>query len=619
MVGVGRRGLTPPHVLGVAILVSTVIIGFLPPVAGATASSTGKQASGGAITIGLTPRVPYWIFPFEPSLDIGFPNPQLLYGQLYPPLYATSAKGIDYSQSLAYPPTWSKNNQSVTIHLKPYKWSDGTPLTPANIAFWMGLLFSEKANFGGYTPGLFPDNVATVSYSDAADTVTFNLKTSVNPAWFATDELASDVTPIPLTWDLTAPGVKGQCSSENAAAQAASCPQVYRYLISQAQDLATYATNPLWQVVDGPFKLSSYQENVSLTLVKNPSFSGAPKPSISQIHETAFTSPTALFDALQSGTSLTFAGGPMVISSTELPRAGKNAKPTTNPLAPHYVLRTLPAFAISFIAENFNGPDRALFDQLYIRQALQSLVDQATIAKVADNGYAQAENGPIPLSSTYATKSAKHNPYPFSIKNARHYLTSNGWTIPASGAAYCSKPGTGPGQCGAGIATGTKLDFRLEDYAPGAGPEIAQDFQSNAAKVGITMSLSQSSPPAFIKDLQCNIGPTAHSCPWDLFVLSGGFTQPPYPIEAAFLSSTGGANFGRYQSAEMDSIIKNATYGSTSLSAYDNYAVKQVPFLSIPMGVQIVAYAPNLQGVPSSFSATSGAFFMNEWHLTKSS
>ena len=32
--------------------------------------------------------------------------------------------------------------------------------------------------------------------------------------------------------------------------------QVLSYLESQAKDLKTYATNPLWQTVDGPWKLT---------------------------------------------------------------------------------------------------------------------------------------------------------------------------------------------------------------------------------------------------------------------------------------------------------------------------------------------------------------------------
>ena len=34
--------------------------------------------------------------------------------------------------------------------------------------------------------------------------------------------------------------------------------KIFDYLTTQAKSLSTYATNPLWQVVDGPYKLSAY-------------------------------------------------------------------------------------------------------------------------------------------------------------------------------------------------------------------------------------------------------------------------------------------------------------------------------------------------------------------------
>ena len=51
---------------------------------------------------------------------------------------------------------------------------------------------------------------------------------------------------------------------------------------TEAGDLGTYATNPLWQVVDGPFKLTAYDATDNgATVVPNPSYSG-PVKSIGQ-------------------------------------------------------------------------------------------------------------------------------------------------------------------------------------------------------------------------------------------------------------------------------------------------------------------------------------------------
>lgn len=592
-----------------------VVVIALLSAAGPGAAAAGKRIKGGVATIGML-ELPNYIFPFAPVQSVPYPNPQFLMNQLWPTLYSMNATGVDKSQSLAdYPPKWSSNDSSVTIHLKPYKWSDGTTLTPEDVAFWMGLLASEKSRYGGYVPGYFPDNVASVSYNDSADTVTFDLAHHVNPLWFDEDQLAT-LTPLPLTWDLTAPGVKGKCASEDPATQASSCPSVYTYLTSQAQDVATYATNPLWRVVDGPWKLGSFQDNVSMMLVRNESYSGPVKPALSAVRMVAYTSPTALYDALTSGTSLTAATG---LSPTNMPPAGSNGQPSTQPLSPNYTVHFEYSLALSLIFLNYASDTlNPLVKQLYIRQALQSLVDEATLTRVAYNGYASQEHGPVPLRphTQYVTATEQHDLYPFSISNARRYLTSNGWTIPSSGAAYCSNPGTGPGDCGAGVAAGTKLDFRLEYYTPGAGASVAQDLQANALKAGIVLHLSSKATPAWHNDLQCN---QIHApCPWDLFVLTGGVSVGPYPTGERLLVPGAFGNPGLYNSAEMSALINRSITTDSSISAYEDYAAKQVPYLWIPSaGLGGWAFAQDLHGVLETLNSLNGQVSFNSWYLVK--
>ncbi len=77
--------------------------------------------------------------------------------------------------------------------------------------------------------------------------------------------------------------------------------KIYKFLNSQATKLSTYATNPLWQDVDGPFKLTAFNPSTDAnTMVPNPSYSGQ-KPSISKFEEVAFTSDDAEYNALRSG------------------------------------------------------------------------------------------------------------------------------------------------------------------------------------------------------------------------------------------------------------------------------------------------------------------------------
>ena len=85
------------------------------------------------------------------------------------------------------------------------------------------------------------------------------------------------------------------------------CAAVYNYLIAQNRDLSTYATSPIWSVVDGPWKLSSFNSDGALTMVQNPTYSG-PIPEgkakeIKEFKEVPFTSNAAEYNTLKAGTS----------------------------------------------------------------------------------------------------------------------------------------------------------------------------------------------------------------------------------------------------------------------------------------------------------------------------
>ncbi len=72
----------------------------------------------------------------------------------------------------------------------------------------------------------------------------------------------------------------GGCITDSAADGWAKCKAVYTFMTAQNKDTATYATSPLWQVVDGPWKLSSYNTAGNYTFVPNKAYSGSPKPKL---------------------------------------------------------------------------------------------------------------------------------------------------------------------------------------------------------------------------------------------------------------------------------------------------------------------------------------------------
>lgn len=605
----------------VRALVGGLVVSF---VAAGCSSGTSTKSSArqvGGVVNYATVDQPRWIFPFVDPAHNRDVNIGQFQNLMYRPLYWLGANGqvvVNDSLSLADPPKFSDGNRTATIHLKNYAWSDGTRLSPENIAFWMGLDLSEKQKLAQYAPGDIPDDISSISYSDSARTVTFQLKEARTPSYFLSNELVQ-ITPLPITWDLTADGQKGSCSSENRAQQAASCPAVYNYLFGLAKSTDQYAAtsgpSAIWRVVDGPWRLSSYNPDGHITMVPNPKYSGPVKPSIAQLNYVPFTSLTAIENVLRSDSSLTV--GPM--PTVDLPEKPLNAALGSNPLTPHYdLVAPAPFWGVSYFYLNFNNPQvGSIFKQLYFRQSLQSVMDQQTDVKVAYRGYGGPTYGPVPLS--YPGYAKPSNPYPFSVSKARSYLTSHGWTIPASGPATCTSPGTGSSQCGAGIPSGTRLEFAFETFPENPSlAEILQQFKSDASQAGIVLNIKDVPANQMVADAtRCS--PTEATCGWQIINWGGEGYAGGFPSGQALFQSDGALNLGSYQNPQLDQLIAaNVTSGNAStMKAYSDRVASQLPVIFQPVQVsRILAVAANLKGV---HAVPIGGITPEDWYFVKSS
>jgi peptide/nickel transport system substrate-binding protein len=182
---------------------------------GVLASATSSQA-GGSVSFAEPPeQIPNWIFPFIDPADYTFFGDFNWDWSMYRPLYYVgqgTTPYIDYSKSMAYAPVFTDKDSVVTITLKNWNWSDGTPITARNVLFWFNMLKAEKANFWNYIPGVLPDDVASVKIL-SQKTIQFKLTTSYNPTYYAQNEL-QNLTAIPMSWDRTSlSGPRGTGSS----------------------------------------------------------------------------------------------------------------------------------------------------------------------------------------------------------------------------------------------------------------------------------------------------------------------------------------------------------------------------------------------------------------------
>jgi peptide/nickel transport system substrate-binding protein len=585
---------------------------------GAAATPTGTPVTGGTATFALPPStVPNYIFPFDSSTYFSVTNSEDFQYLLYRPLYwfgNGSSPTLNASLSLADAPVYSGNK--VTITMKGWKWSNGTPVTAQNVLFWIHMMQAVASDdWGAFVPGGFPTNVSNVT-ATSPTTLTMTMNKAYNETWFTSNEL-SQITPMPEAWDRTASG-PSHCTTT-----VSDCAAVYSYLDSQSKQLSSWAGSPIWRIVDGPWRLSSFNPDGNSTFVPNVAYSGPVKARLAQFQEVPFTTESAEYNVLQAkGT-----GGNQIdvgyLPTIDAPPTSAPNIAGRNPVS-GYNLSPLYTWGINYFPLNYqsttgNGP---ILKQLYFRQALQYLMNQEAVIKGPLKGYGLPTVGPVgtlPLSgASYLSPTGKQgDPWPYNPSKAKQLLSSNGWNVVAGGTTTC----TDPTKCGAGIKQGQALSFTLP-YATGTTwieQEMTQ-LQSNAAGAGIKLSLD---PRPFnqVTALAAGNCVVAHiSCNWDMGNWGGGWTFVPdyYPTGETLFLSGSGANSGGYTNAQNDSLI-NATLTSNSVQSlytWQDYLAQQIPVIWQPNGVyQLTEVVDNLGGVTPQSSTLN--INPEDWFFTK--
>ena len=258
-------------------------------------SAASTPVTGGTAVMAEAPQYPpTYIFPFMNSANVSNVNLFDFQYLMYRPLYwfgTGDQPTVNTSLSLANLPTVS--GRTLTITLKHYMWSNGTPVTTQDVMFWLNLETAESTNFFGYTG--FPANTSDITVVSPTE-LTMTMDQSYSPTWFLYNEL-SQITPMPAAWDRTASG------PSSCATTVKDCAAVWSYLTGQASHSDTYASNPLWQIVDGPWRLSAFNADGHVTFVPNQSYSGPVKPKLAAFQELPFTTDAAEYDVLRSPSS----------------------------------------------------------------------------------------------------------------------------------------------------------------------------------------------------------------------------------------------------------------------------------------------------------------------------
>src|SRR3984957_17133690 len=297
MVGIGTGAAAGALLLGTLVSGSSSAQGA----SWGSAPTGGTKIQGGTVTWAEQPSsAPNFIYPFAPASFYSVANTGEFQNMMYRPLYwfgVAKQPTINPNLSLARRPKFSKALRRITITL--------------NRGIWP----NEEHNWAHDAAGVgIPDDIPSVTVTSPSQLI-IRVAFAVNPPWF-TYNMLSQITPLPKAWDIThtgaAPG-SGGCSTGpyGAPSTDAACRAVWNYMTAQAgydpaspgtnTALGTYASNPLWQVVDGPWRLDGFNPDGEAPLVPNGPYSRQAPPAFAKFVEVPFASASAELSPLDDG------------------------------------------------------------------------------------------------------------------------------------------------------------------------------------------------------------------------------------------------------------------------------------------------------------------------------
>ena len=555
-----------------------------------------------------TDSTPFYIFPMYSLADCTTTNINQLMDMLYRPVYwygNNYRPTVDYSYSIGQPPTvlrWRQDRHDPAQPMEVVRRRDRDLARPH--------VLDERAQG---QPGDGMVRLRTGALPRPSDqllgarppTFVMHFNKAYNPEYVLYNVL-SQLTPLPLAWDRTSLSQPAPRSGNGDLPDTtrAGAAGIYKFLDREAKKLGSWTSSPLWRVVDGPFKLQSFKGTGEVTLVPNPSYSGSPKPTISKLVELPYATDAASYIALRSG-------GPSAVTVANIPSQYAPAIPTLT--AEGYDLNRAASYSFNYFPLNFNSsatsspggePVRYIFRQAYFRRAFQHLVDQQGWITAFFLGSANPTCGPIPLappSPLVNAAAASARPCAFSVAAARQLLTANGWNVVPGETTTCVKPGTGAGECGAGINTGEGISFNV-DYLSGVVSvhDEMKDLAAQAKRVGINLSLT-THPSDTVVGAAVPCTPKQATCKWQAENWGAGWVYgPAYLPTGEQLYNPGAAgNAGSYSDPKMTRLIQATVAGpaaseATALTEYDKYAEQQVPVVFGPTQIGTYSEMPGL-------------------------
>jgi peptide/nickel transport system substrate-binding protein len=361
-----------------------VAAGLLAAACSSGSGTTGTTSATNVVTIS-NENGALWTCGFNPLLG----SDQLLsFGFVYEPLvYVNPLQNGKTTPMLATAWTWGAGNKSLTFTIrKNVTFSDGTPLSAADVVYTFGLLKKYPALD---LPGVW-SVLSSVSQTGSGQ-VTMTFKTAAVPDFY----YIADQTPI-----------------------------VPEHIWSKIANPVTFADSH--PVGTGPYVVNPCT-SANVTYTANPHYWQAGLPRIKKVEYPAFTSNNTANDQLASGQAQ---WGSQYIPSIKAFYTSKS---------PHFHYWFPPTVNVSLVP-NLTNP---LLANLKVRQAMAYAIDRAKVSSIGESGYEPPANQAGIVTPTFSSwldnsLTSKYN-YSYNTAKAKQLLASAGFTMGSDGIMANSK------------------------------------------------------------------------------------------------------------------------------------------------------------------------------------
>ncbi|RIV18618.1 peptide ABC transporter substrate-binding protein [Alicyclobacillaceae bacterium I2511] len=556
------------------------------PTSNGTANSNGTTANaqptpGGTIQYALPSQTNLnWFLPITNAADDSVYNTQFVYQMYKPLLWINNQYQINWNSSIASKITYNSAGTVYHVFLNPkWKWSNGQPVTSKDVMFTWNVIKAASASnaptpwpFVGAGTGDIPNGIASVVPNNANE-VTITLKKPANQQWFIYNGIIQLVPMPAAAWD------------------------IHKNITNEIKYLGANATNAMFDtVVDGPFKVQSATPSQSWVLVPNKNYAGH-KSVVDKVVFNYEGSSTAEFAALKTGNiNVGYLDPSQLGSEGALTSMGDKMTP-------------LYSFGIFWTEMNMwpGSPSKSIFDQLYVRQALQMGIDNVGISKYIWKSYAVPIDGPIPTvpKTQFIDPTLNTNPYPYNLAQGMKLLELHGWKKVN------------------GVMTNgnQQLKFTMI-YVSGStsSTDTAVLMKQDWANEGVDVTLK---PVPFSTYLSMTANQKDHS--WQLATGSGWDYNGPgfYPSGGQLFSSTAPSGTG-FADPQEDALIQatHTPYATTQQTmqqffAYEDYTAKILPFLWGNNVATLDITAPTVHGAIQYADAAVGFPQMQYWWVSK--